>query len=90
MFLVFVLIILLIWKKKNLKISLNTYIDVLEYDIILTCRTVGELPMIIGAVLKAQTAAASIGIIEGADGPTAIMVVGVIGAGSVIAEIIIG
>ena len=46
--------------------------------------------MIIGAVLKAQTAAASIGIIEGADGPTAIMVVGVIGAGSVIAEIIIG
>ena len=48
------------------------------------------LPMIIGAVLKAQTADSSIGIIGGADGPTAIMLVGVTGVGSVITEIIIG
>ena len=47
-------------------------------------------PMIIGAILKAQTAANSIGIIGGADGPTAIMVVGTVGAGSVIIEIVIG
>ena len=47
-------------------------------------------PVIIGAVLKAQTAASSIGIIGGADGSTAIMLVGVTGVGSVITEIIIG
>ena len=47
-------------------------------------------PVIIGAVLKAQTAANSIGIIGGADGPTAIMVVGVTGVGSVIVESVVG
>ena len=47
-------------------------------------------PVIIGAVLKAQTAANSIGIIVGADGPTAIMVVGVTGVGSVIVESVVG
>ena len=48
------------------------------------------LPMIIGAVLKAQTAASSIGIIGGADGPTAIMVVGVTGVGSIFVESVVG
>ena len=46
-------------------------------------------PMIIGAVLEAQIAS-SVGIIGGADGPTAVMVVGTLGAGSVIAEVVIG
>ena len=46
-------------------------------------------PMILGHILKAQ-AASSVGIIGGADGPTAIMLVGVIGTGSVIVEIVIG
>lgn len=47
-------------------------------------------PMIIGTILKAQTAASSVGIIGGADGPTAIMIVGTIDAGGVIFEIVIG
>lgn len=47
------------------------------------------VPMIIGAVLESQ-ASSSVGIIGGADGPTAIMVAGTIGAGSVIIEIVIG
>ena len=47
-------------------------------------------PLIIGLVLKAQSAASTVGIIGGADGPTAIMLVGTIGAGSVIVEIVIG
>lgn len=47
-------------------------------------------PVIIGAILKAQAAANSIGIIGGADGPTAIVLVGSVGAGSVIIEIVIG
>lgn len=47
------------------------------------------VPMIVGAILKAQ-AASSVGIIGGADGPTAIMLVGTIGAGGVIFEIVIG
>ena len=46
-------------------------------------------PMILGLIFKAQ-AASSVGIIGGADGPTAIMLVGVIGTGSVIVEIVIG
>jgi len=46
-------------------------------------------PMIMGAILEAQ-AAASVGIIGGADGPTAIMLVGAVGAGSVIIEIVLG
>ena len=46
-------------------------------------------PMILGLILKAQ-AASSIGIIGGADGSTAIMLVGVIGTGSVIVEIVLG
>jgi len=48
------------------------------------------IPMIMGVILKAQAATSSIGIIGGADGPTAIMLVGTIGAGSVIVEILIG
>lgn len=47
-------------------------------------------PLIIGLVLNAQSAASTVGIIGGADGPTAIMLVGTIGAGSVIVEILIG
>ena len=46
-------------------------------------------PVIMGAILKAQ-AAASVGIIGGADGPTVIMLAGTIGAGSLIVEIVIG
>ena len=46
-------------------------------------------PMILGLMLKAQ-AASSVGIIGGADGPTAIMLVGVIGTGSIIVEIVVG
>ena len=46
-------------------------------------------PMILGLILKAQ-AASSVGIIGGADGPTAIMLVGVIGTGSVIVEVVVG
>ena len=46
-------------------------------------------PMIMGEILKDQ-AVSSIGIIGGADGPTAIMLVGMIGAGGVIFEIVIG
>ena len=46
-------------------------------------------PMIIEAILEAQIAS-SVGIIGGADGPTAVMVVGTLGVGSVIAEVAIG
>ena len=48
------------------------------------------IPPIVGAILKAKTAAGSVGIIGGADGPTAIFLAGTIGVGSVIAEIVIG
>ena len=48
------------------------------------------IPPIVGAVLKAQTAAGSVGIIGGADGPTAIFLAGTLGAGSVIVEVLIG
>ena len=47
------------------------------------------IPPIVGAIIKAQ-AAGSVGIIGGADGPTAIFLAGTIGVGSVIAEIVIG
>ncbi len=47
-------------------------------------------PWIIGLILKAQTAASSVTVIGGADGPTAIFLAGTIGAGGVIAEIVIG
>ena len=46
-------------------------------------------PMIMGVMLE-KKAAGSVGIIGGADGPTAIMLVGTLGAGSVIVEIVIG
>lgn len=46
-------------------------------------------PMVIGVVLNSQ-ASDSVGIIGGADGPTAIFVVGTFGAGSVIIESVIG
>ena len=51
----------------------------------------GIAPMIIGAVLSMQIpSSSSVGIIGGADGPTAVMVVGVLGTGQVIAEIAVG
>lgn len=46
-------------------------------------------PMIIGAVLANQLSD-SVGIIGGADGPTAVFVVGTFGAGGVIIESVIG
>lgn len=46
-------------------------------------------PMIIGAILSSQTSG-SVGIIGGADGPTAVFVVGTFGVGSVIIESVIG
>ena len=46
-------------------------------------------PMVIGAILASQ-ASDSVGIIGGADGPTAVFVVGTLGAGSVIIESVIG
>ena len=53
----------------------------------------GVAPMIIGALLEARMEAQianSVGIIGGADGPTAVMVVGTLGMGGVIAKILIG
>ena len=47
-------------------------------------------PMIMGVILKVQVVANSVGIIGGADGPTAIMLVGTVGTGSIIVEIVIG
>lgn len=49
----------------------------------------GVAPMIIGAILEAQIASA-VGIIGGADGPTAVMVTGVSKTGSVALEIMAG
>ena len=49
----------------------------------------GVAPMIIGAILEAQRAS-TVGIIGGADGPTAVMVTGVSGTGSVTLEILAG
>lgn len=49
----------------------------------------GVAPMIIGTVLKMQIPD-SVGIIGGADGPTAIMVTGVLSTGHVIGEIVVG
>ncbi len=46
-------------------------------------------PMIIGAV-SANQVSDSVGIIGGADGPTAVFVVGTFGAGSVIIESVLG
>ena len=46
-------------------------------------------PMIIGAILSSQPSG-SVGIIGGADGPTAVFVVGTFGAGGVIIESVIG
>ena len=53
----------------------------------------GVASMIVGAILEARLEAQianSVGIIGGADGPTAVMVVGTLGMGSVIAKILIG
>lgn len=53
----------------------------------------GVAPMVVGAILEARMEAQianSVGIIGGADGPTAVMVVGTLGMGSVIAKILIG
>jgi len=50
-------------------------------------------PMIMGMILKLQMKtqlAGSVGIIGGADGPTSIMVVGALGVGSAIFELVIG
>lgn len=48
------------------------------------------VPMIIGTILKIQTSSASISLIGGADGPTSIVLVGTIGMGSVMFEVVIG
>lgn len=48
------------------------------------------VPMVIAAVLKAQTSSASIGVIGGADGPTSIVLVGTLAMGSIILEVFIG
>ena len=50
----------------------------------------GVAPMVIGTILQAQIPSASVGIIGGADGPTAIMVTGVSGTGNAAVEIIVG
>lgn len=49
----------------------------------------GLAPMIISALIKMQ-ASTGVGIIGGADGPTAVFVTGVISTGNVILEIMIG
>ena len=46
-------------------------------------------PIIMGIILNGQVVN-SVGIIGGADGPTAIMIVGTVGVGSIIIEIGIG
>ena len=50
----------------------------------------GIAPMVVGTILQVQIPSASVGIIGGADGPTAIMVTGVSGTGNVAVEIIVG
>ena len=45
--------------------------------------------IIIGAVLEAQVAS-SVGIIGGADGPTAVMITGVSNVGSAVIEVVVG
>ena len=47
------------------------------------------VPMIIGAVVQAP-AAGTVGIIGGADGPTAIMLAGVIGTNGIVFGVVIG
>lgn len=47
-------------------------------------------PLIVGLIFKAQTAASTVSIIGGADGPTAIFLAGTIGAGGMVVDIIIG
>ena len=50
-------------------------------------------PIIVGAILEIQMkaqVAGSVGIIGGADGPTAVMVTGVSSIGSVVLEVVIG
>ena len=50
-------------------------------------------PMLIGAILEIQMQsqmAGTVGIIGGADGPTAVMVTGVTRVGSAVTEIVVG
>lgn len=47
-------------------------------------------PMVIGSLLKVQTVANTIGIIGGADGPTAVVLVGTLGGASIVIEILLG
>lgn len=49
----------------------------------------GVAPIIIGEILKIYDSA-SVGIIGGADGPTAVFVTGVTGTGDVIIELLVG
>lgn len=49
----------------------------------------GIAPMIIGAILRAQVAS-TVDIIGGADGPTSILVSGVISTGNIVLEIVAG
>ena len=46
-------------------------------------------PMIIGVILKAKVSG-SVAIIGGADGPTTIFLVGALGVGGIIIEIVLG
>lgn len=47
------------------------------------------IPLIIGVILEVNVAS-SVGIIGGADGPTTVLVVGTLGVGSIITEVVIG
>ena len=47
----------------------------------------GIAPMIVGAILRTQVAS-TVGIIGGADGPTSILVSGVISTGNIVLEIV--
>ncbi len=47
-------------------------------------------PMVIGSLLKVQAVANTIGIIGGADGPTAVVLVGTLGGASTVIEILLG
>lgn len=49
----------------------------------------GIAPMIVGAILRTQVAS-TVGIIGGADGPTSILVSGVISTGNIVLEIVAG
>ena len=76
-------------KKERLKKIISVVVIIVGAFVVIS----GVAPMIVGAILEARMEAQianSVGIIGGADGPTAVMVVGAWGMGSVIAKILIG